>query len=57
MKMMCEVLKLSRTGYYKWLKRGQSERERQDLALVDQILHIRSGERRFVTPRLGPHQA
>ena len=39
-KMMCEVLKLSRTGYYKWLKRGESERERRDLALVDQILEI-----------------
>ena len=43
-KMMCEVLKLSRTGYYKWLKRGESEHERRDLELVDQILHIRSGE-------------
>jgi len=39
-KMMCEVLKLSRTGYYKWLKRGESERERRDLELVDQILKI-----------------
>jgi len=37
---MCGVLKLSRTGYYKWLKRGKSERERRDLALVDQILEI-----------------
>ena len=38
--MMCEVLKLSRTGYYKWLKRGESERERRDRELIDQILQI-----------------
>ncbi len=39
-KMMCKVLKLSRTGYYKWLKRGESERERRDRELIDQILLI-----------------
>ena len=39
-KMMCEVLKLSRTGYYKWLKRGESKRERRDRELIDQILQI-----------------
>jgi len=37
---MCEVLKLSRTGYYKWLKPGESEHERRDLELVDQTLEI-----------------
>lgn len=39
-KMMCEVLKLSRTSYYKWLKRGESERERRDRELIDHILRI-----------------
>ena len=39
-KMMCTVLKLSRTGYYKWLKRGESDRERRDHELIDHILRI-----------------
>ena len=39
-KMMCKVLKLSRTGYYKWLKRGESDRERRDRELIDHILRI-----------------
>lgn len=39
-KMMCKVLKLSRTGYYKWLKRGESDRERRDNELIDHILRI-----------------
>lgn len=39
-KMMCKVLKLSRTGYYKWLKRGESNRERRDRELIDHILRI-----------------
>ena len=37
---MCKVLKLSRTGYYKWLKRGESDRERRDHELIDHILRI-----------------
>ena len=39
-KMMCTVLKLSRTGDYKWLKRGESDRERRDHELIDHILRI-----------------
>ena len=39
-KMMCKVLKLSRTGYYKWLRRGESDRERRDRELIDHILRI-----------------
>ena len=39
-KMMCEVLKLSRTGYYKLLKRGESGRERRDCELIGHILQI-----------------
>lgn len=38
--MMCEVLKLSRTGYYKWLNRKESKHERRDLELIDQILKV-----------------
>ena len=37
---MCKVLKISRTGYYKWLKRGESDRERRDRELIDHILRI-----------------
>jgi len=39
-KLMCKVLKLSRGGYYNWLKRGESDRARKDQDLVKKILHI-----------------
>jgi len=37
-KMMCHILKLSRGGYYKWLKRAESKRALEDQALIDDIL-------------------
>ena len=39
-KMMCRVLKLSRGGYYKWLKRTESRRSREDRVLIDEILRL-----------------
>ena len=39
-KIMCEVLKLSRGGYYNWLKRRESKRASTDQRLIDQILRI-----------------
>jgi len=37
---MCRVLEVSTSGYYAWLKREPSERERKDQALRDRILHF-----------------
>ena len=37
---MCSVLKLSRGGYYKWLKRTESRRAREDRVLIDEILRL-----------------
>ena len=41
---MCESLSLSRSGYYSWLKRKQSQRKREDGALKKRIevLHQKS---------------
>ena len=41
---MCECLNLSRSGYYSWLKREQSERKREDEAFKKRIeaLHQKS---------------
>ena len=34
------MLKLSRTGYYKWLNRKESKHERRDRELINQILKV-----------------
>ena len=34
MSFMCEVLDVSRAGYYAWVKREQSVREREDVEFV-----------------------
>jgi putative transposase len=43
---MCDVLEVSRSGYYDWLKRPRSRRERDNEQLLIQILdvHRESGE-------------
>jgi putative transposase len=51
--MMCKVLKVSRSGFYDWCRRGPSEREREDLALAEQIHEIhRSSRRAYGSPRI-----
>ena len=35
---MCQVLEVSESGYYAWLKREPSERERVDKELGERIL-------------------
>ena len=35
---MCQVLEVSESGYYAWLKREPSERERGDKELGERIL-------------------
>lgn len=37
---MCKVLKVSRSGYYKWLKRKPSQREKQNKKLKQKIAKI-----------------
>ena len=44
-KVMCEVLELSRSGYYDWLSRPPSLRSREDAALSARIRAIHEGSR------------
>lgn len=37
---MCQVLQVSRSGYYAWLKRGVSKRSQENEALIKQIRQI-----------------
>ena len=50
---MCRVLRLSRSGYYDWLKRPSSERARRDLELQALIVRIWSASREtYGSPRV-----
>ena len=53
LRLMCRLLEVSRSGFYAWLKRGPSERSRQDEALSIEIkaLHERS-RRTYGSPRV-----
>ena len=44
---MCQVLEVSESGYYAWLKREPSERERGDKELGERILRCVSEESRL----------
>ena len=50
---MCEVLKVSRSGYYRWKKKPVSDREQEDERIVVKIResHSRSKER-YGSPRI-----
>ena len=50
---MCKILKISRPGYYAWLKRPESPRKRENTALVVQIKaeHARSRQT-YGSPRI-----
>jgi putative transposase len=51
--MLCKVLKVSRSGFYAWLRRGPSEREQQDQALAEEIHEIhRKSRRAYGSPRI-----
>ena len=39
---MCRVLAVSRSGYYQWLQRKPSKRNRQDAVLTERIQKIHS---------------
>lgn len=34
---LCDIIKLNRSSYYKWLQRDQSEQEKKDAVLIDRI--------------------
>lgn len=50
---MCRVLQVARSGYYAWLKRKPSTRERDDLRLVAEVgAAYRRGRRAYGSPRV-----
>ena len=50
---MCEVLQVSRSGYYAWLKRPESQRSRENKQLVKQIEDIHEQSRQtYGSPRV-----
>lgn len=51
--VLCDVLELSRSGFYAWLRRGPSERAKEDERLAVEIaaVHARS-RRRYGSPRV-----
>ena len=50
---MCDVLEVSRSGYYAWLKRGTSQRALQDRSLAQRIIEIfRRCLSRYGSPRI-----
>jgi transposase InsO family protein len=52
-KRMCEVLKVSRSGYYAWERHQPSTRQRDDEALLRQIREIHTQSRRlYGSPRV-----
>jgi len=52
-KLMCEVLEVSRAGYYKWLNRRSGPREKRRIKLLDRIIEIHEGSRcSYGSPRV-----
>jgi len=52
-KRMCSALGVSEEGYYRWLKRPPSKREREDQVLLDCIIRIHeSSGKRYGSPKI-----
>jgi putative transposase len=50
---MCQVLKVSRSGYYDWLKEPISQRKKKDMELKQEILRIyHKNRKRYGSPRI-----
>jgi transposase InsO family protein len=51
---MCNVLKVSRSGYYAWRKRPESKRSRENRKLADQIklIHMDKYKKAYGSPRI-----
>jgi putative transposase len=52
-KKMCQALRVSRSGYYDWLNRGQSRRDRSNQVLLEQIKRVFADSyRTYGSPRI-----
>jgi transposase InsO family protein len=52
-KKMCQALRVSRSGYYDWSNRGQSQRDRSNQLLLEQIEEVYRGSRcTYGSPRI-----
>jgi transposase InsO family protein len=50
---MCRVLEISRSGFYAWLSRGESARDREDRRLLTEIRAIhRQSRKSYGSPRI-----
>jgi len=50
---MCKVLKVSRSGYYEWLKRKPSQRQKANEVLLAAIQHVYQASRQtYGSPRI-----
>ncbi len=50
---MCQVLKVSSSGYYKWLHKTPSNRELNNLIIVKEIYQVyKASNRRYGGPRI-----
>lgn len=50
---LCELLKVSRSGYYRWQKKRPTKRQSEDAALADQIAQAHADNRRiYGAPRI-----
>jgi len=50
---MCQVLKISRSGYYDWLKHPESQRKIKDMQLKQKIIKIYQKSRKtYGSPRI-----
>jgi transposase InsO family protein len=50
---MCQVLEVSRSGYYCWIQRPESTRSKEDKVLIDQINNVFISSRRtYGSPRI-----
>ncbi len=51
--LMCDVLKVSRPGFYAWLKRPESHRSRENRTLADKIRVIHKDNKEiYGSPRI-----
>ena len=46
-KKMCQVLKIKRSSYYAWLKRGISKRSKENIKILGEIMEIRKDKRKL----------
>ena len=52
-KECCQVLGVSRSGYYQWVKPGRSERAKAEAKLVEQIVEVfEANKERYGSPRV-----